>query len=125
MQDSLWRIQVKRVSRLRVPTCEKFLHKPDGVLSWLYFSLVKSRFYTSIYQLFTYSNLPSTSFPRPSQVFFTWESTFCASFLRTKVSFGSIYILPRLHIRKCEHLIIAPVSQRDLQQESTTHYDFH
>jgi len=65
LQDSLWRTQVKRVSRLRVPTCEKFLHKPDGEISWLYFLTGKSRFYTSIYQLFTYSNLP-----RPSQVFF-------------------------------------------------------
>jgi hypothetical protein len=48
------------------------------------------------------------------------ESTFCARSLRTKGSFGSTYILPRLHIRKCEHPIIVPVSQRDLQQESTT-----
>jgi len=66
-----------------------------------------------------------TSLANSASLFFAFsvrvrESTFCARSLRTKGSFGSTYILPRLHIRKCEHLIIVPVSQRDLQQESTT-----
>jgi hypothetical protein len=67
----------------------------------------------------------NTSLANSASLFFAFsvrvrESTFCARSLRTKGSFGSTYILPRLHIRKCEHLIIVPVSQRDLQQESTT-----